>query len=75
MCASDIFRDDASWFMKFAINTAVGLLARTSEVGSRTILDAAKPNISDATHGAFLMDCKIFPYVERFCAFQRSSRC
>lgn len=43
---------------------AIAIVARTTEVGSRTLVDAVKPEIEANTHGAFLMDCKIFPYVQ-----------
>jgi len=60
-CQSDLFRDDVSWIQKFVMGIMVKIIARTSEAGSRTIVDAAKPEIGDETHGAFLMDCKVKP--------------
>ncbi|KAI9881577.1 MAG: hypothetical protein M1830_000141 [Pleopsidium flavum] len=60
-CKSDIFRDDISWIQKLVMNTMVAMIARTTEVGSRTILHAAKPDIGNEAHGAFLMDCKVAP--------------
>lgn len=60
-CKSDLFRDEASWISRMAMGAAVALVARTTEVGSRTYLDAARPDVSADTHGKFLMDCKIWP--------------
>jgi len=60
-CKSDISRDDISWIQKLIMTVGVAMVARTTEVGSRTILHAAKPDIGEETHGAFLMDCKVAP--------------
>ncbi|KAL9116386.1 MAG: hypothetical protein Q9187_007090 [Circinaria calcarea] len=60
-CKSDIFRDEASWISRVAMGIAVALVARTTEAGSRTYLDAARQDVSEETHGKFLMDCKIWP--------------
>ena len=43
------------------MGAAVAMIARTTEVGSRTILHAAAPDVGEETHGAFLMDCKVAP--------------
>jgi len=43
------------------MNLMVSIIARTTEVGSRTLVHAAKPDIEANAHGAFLMDCKVFP--------------
>lgn len=58
-CATDIFRDDVNWIQKTLMDFAVKLIARTPEEGSRTILAAASPILSEQEHGAFLMDCKV----------------
>ncbi|KAI4858337.1 hypothetical protein E4T45_00152 [Aureobasidium sp. EXF-8846] len=60
-CKSDIFRDDASWIQRLIMNILVSMIARTTEQGSRTIVHAASPDIGTDAHGAFLMDCKVFP--------------
>jgi hypothetical protein len=41
----------------------ISLLARTTEVGSRTLVHAVQPDLEPVAHGAFLMDCKIAGYV------------
>lgn len=60
-CETDLFRDPSSWIVKLILNILVGLIARSSEAGSRTLVDAARPDIGKDTHGAFLMDCKVSP--------------
>ena len=60
-CKSDIFRDDIGWFQAFIQKIAISMIARTTEVGSRTIVHAVKPDVGEQTHGAFLMDCKVAP--------------
>ncbi|GAB7356605.1 hypothetical protein MBLNU459_g7331t1 [Dothideomycetes sp. NU459] len=60
-CKSDIFRDDAPWIQQFFLSVLTFILARTTEQGSRALVHAAKPDIETNVHGAFLMDCKIFP--------------
>jgi NAD(P)-dependent dehydrogenase (short-subunit alcohol dehydrogenase family) len=58
-CDTDIFRDDMGWLRAAFQSIMVKLIARTTEQGSRTLVHAAKPDIGDDTHGAFLMDCKV----------------
>lgn len=60
-CHSDIFRDDDPWYSKFLMGLAKFLMARTTEVGSRTLVDAAKPEIGQDSHGAYLQNCSIWP--------------
>ncbi|KAF2798821.1 NAD(P)-binding protein [Melanomma pulvis-pyrius CBS 109.77] len=60
-CKSDIFRDDMGWLRRAMMSVATFLVARTTEVGSRTLVHAAKPEIENEAHGAFLMDCKVAP--------------
>lgn len=60
-CQSDLFRDDMGWLRATIQSILVKIIARTTEVGSRTLVHAAKPDIEDQAHGAFLMDCKVFP--------------
>ena len=58
-CKSDIFRDDLGWFQRMMMNFAVATIARTTEVGSRTLIQAVEPNVGAQAHGQFLMDCKV----------------
>ena len=58
-CKSDIFRDDIGWLQSFIQKIAVSLIARTTEVGSRALVHAVKPDVGEQAHGAFLMDCKV----------------
>ncbi len=52
LCHSELWRDSGwgLWFLKL-------LLARTSEVGSRTLVHAA--TAGEETHGQYLSDCKV----------------
>ncbi len=52
LCHSELARDSGwgLWFMKL-------LLARTTEVGSRTLVHAA--TAGEETHGQYLDDCKV----------------
>jgi hypothetical protein len=60
-CKTDIFRDDGGWIQKAIMGVMIAIIARTTEAGSRTLVHAVKPEIGEDTHGAFLMDCKVFP--------------
>lgn len=60
-CDTSIFRDDAGWLHKLIAGMLVAMIARTCEAGSRTLVHAVKPDVGVETHGAFLMDCKVFP--------------
>lgn len=60
-CDTDLSRDPLSWLVKGIKNILVSLVARSSEAGSRTLVDAARPEIGKETHGAFLMDCIVVP--------------
>lgn len=60
-CQTNIFRDDVGWIYRVILSILLGILARTTEAGSRTLVHAVKPDIGEDTHGAFLMDCKVFP--------------
>jgi hypothetical protein len=46
---------------RLIMNIMISMIARTTEQGSRTIVHAASPDIGTDAHGAFLMDCKVFP--------------
>ncbi|QIW99439.1 hypothetical protein AMS68_004957 [Peltaster fructicola] len=54
-CHSDIFRDGKS----FALQLGWATLARTTEVGARTLVFGVDPNLPVETHGRFLMDNRI----------------
>ncbi|KAF2871560.1 hypothetical protein BDV95DRAFT_572280 [Massariosphaeria phaeospora] len=60
-CQSDLFRDDMGWLRAVIQGVLVKLIARTTEVGSRTLVHSVKPDIEDNAHGAFLMDCRVMP--------------
>ncbi|KAK8250226.1 hypothetical protein HDK77DRAFT_480197 [Phyllosticta capitalensis] len=60
-CASDIFRDDVGWLQRKVMTTAVSLFARTTEVGSRTLVQAVSPMLGPEFHGAFVWDCRPAP--------------
>jgi hypothetical protein len=62
-------RSGRGWLMYIGIqrlimNIMISMIARTTEQGSRTIVHAASPDIGTDAHGAFLMDCKVFPWVD-----------
>ena len=60
LCHSDL-ASDAGWFLtilKF-------FLARTTEVGSRTLVSATEGG--EATHGQYLSCCRVAPYVQILC--------
>jgi hypothetical protein len=40
------------------MSVIIGIMARMSEVGSRALVDAVKPDIGIEAHGAFLWDCE-----------------
>jgi hypothetical protein len=60
-CKSDLFRDAMTRLQAILHAIAAILIARTTEAGSRTLVDAAKPDISPEAHGGFLMNCKVTP--------------
>lgn len=60
-CKSDLFRDDMGWLRAAFQRIANVVIARTTEVGSRTLVHSVKPDIEAEAHGAFLMDCRIAP--------------
>lgn len=58
-CSTDIFRDEASWIQKIMMKVMVGMIARSSEVGSRELIHAVMPELEKDAHGQFLWNCKI----------------
>ncbi|KAI9808730.1 MAG: hypothetical protein M1825_003882 [Sarcosagium campestre] len=58
-CKSDLFRDDMSWVQWIGMSVVLGVLARTAEQGSRTLVHGVQPDLAEDTHGRFLLDCKV----------------
>jgi len=56
-CVSDIFRDDMALAQRVGMAIGMKLLARTTEVGGRTLVNAIKPKMDPGAHGKFVMDC------------------
>jgi hypothetical protein len=59
LCQSDLVRDDESWIAGVIRRFIIGIVARSTEVGSRTLVFGVKPELGEECHGAFLMDCKV----------------
>lgn len=59
LCLSDLVRDEESWIVGVLRRFVIGLVARSTEVGSRTLVYGVKPELGDKCYGAFLMDCKV----------------
>lgn len=62
-CKSDIFRDQTNWFTALLMNIVTALIARSTEAGSCALVHGVSPELGPEAHGAFLMDCKVAPYV------------
>ncbi|KAK5120006.1 hypothetical protein LTR85_007082 [Meristemomyces frigidus] len=58
-CKTDIFRDEASAGGKLAMAAGLAVFARTTEVGSRTLVHGIDSDLPMEAHGRFLMDCKL----------------
>lgn len=58
LCRTNLFQN-ASWLQSLFINLGFALLARTSEMGSRTLLAAA--TAPEETHGKYMSDCQVHP--------------
>ena len=58
-CKSDIFRDEAGVLAKAAVWAGIALVARSTEVGSRTLVNGIIPDLPEEVHGRFLMDCHV----------------
>ncbi|KAF2871949.1 retinol dehydrogenase 12 [Massariosphaeria phaeospora] len=66
LCATSIVKKQGSkqppLFIQYVVKpVALAILARTPEQGSRTLVDAVKPDISSEAHGAYLRDCRVAP--------------
>lgn len=59
LCKSNIVRDNESWIVGVLRRFMIGIVARSTEVGSRNLVDGVKPELGEECHGAFLMDCHI----------------
>lgn len=58
-CHSDLFRDDMPYIQTLLVSTMFKIMARTTEVGGRTLVHAVNPELGAKEHGKFLMDCMI----------------
>jgi hypothetical protein len=60
-CKSDLLRDEipAKAFVQAVLYFVIG--ARSTAVGGGTLTDAVRPDLENEKHGAYLMDCKVFP--------------
>ena len=59
LCQSDLVRDEESWIAGVIRRFIIGIVARSTEVGSRNLVYAVKPELGDEFHGAFIMDSKV----------------
>ncbi|KAK4543113.1 hypothetical protein LTR36_005890 [Oleoguttula mirabilis] len=62
LCRSDIFRDDVSAAGKLAMTVGLAAFARTTEVGSRTLVHGISTQLPAEAHGKFLRDCRLAEY-------------
>ena len=60
-CKSDIFRDDRPMLSRPLISFFIELVSRSTEVGSRALVDGIRTDLGAEAHGAFLLDCKVAP--------------
>jgi len=58
-CKSDLFRDPMSGFQGLALAIGKAVIGRSTEAGSRTLVNAVKPDQDVKTHGEFLMDGEV----------------
>ncbi|OQO04657.1 hypothetical protein B0A48_09579 [Cryoendolithus antarcticus] len=58
-CTSEIFRDEMPLAQKVFMSVMLKLMARTTEVGGRTLVHAVSPSMGTEEHGKFLMDCEV----------------
>ncbi|KAK4926264.1 hypothetical protein LTR49_006736 [Elasticomyces elasticus] len=58
-CKSDLFRDDAGLIKRMVMGVMIGSMARTTEVGGRTLVLSVVPDLPAEAHGRFLMDTKV----------------
>ncbi|KAF2106110.1 hypothetical protein BDV96DRAFT_591457 [Lophiotrema nucula] len=61
-CKSDLMRDEIPKIVRIIIQSIMGLMMRSTEVGGGMLVDAVRPDRGiEETHGAFLQDLKVFP--------------
>jgi hypothetical protein len=48
-----------SWLRGLFQSIALRVFARTTEVGSRTLVHSVNPALEPEAHGRFLMNCKV----------------
>lgn len=60
-CKSDIFRPEGGHEPSILVTTLMGLISRSTEVGSRSLVHAVEPKLDKDAHGRFLWDCQIHP--------------
>jgi hypothetical protein len=63
LCKTELSRDSDSWSLK----AGIWLLARTAEMGSRTLTHAAVGGDGEGFKGEYLSDCKVdtyFPFLD-----------
>ena len=63
-CKTSIFRDEVGWLMRESIKIGTNILARSSEVGSRTLVNCVT-RLGRESHGKYVDDdrAKSAPYV------------
>ena len=66
LCNTDAIRKEGikerpALFIRVIKSVIMAILARTPEQGSRTLVDAVKPETPTEFHGAYLRDCVVFP--------------
>jgi hypothetical protein len=60
-CETELMRERNGVVLRLMMPLLRMTLLRTAEQGSRTYVDAVKPDIGVETHGKFLWDCTIVP--------------
>jgi hypothetical protein len=53
-CKTDLIRGDRGFFTKLVLRIVTMIISRTTEVGGRTLVNAAAPRAE--AHGAFIWD-------------------
>lgn len=61
-CKSDLMRDKIPKIVKIILQLIVSIMTRSTETGGGMLVDAVRPDRGiEETHGAFVMDLKVFP--------------
>ena len=79
-CVSTLLRPPLPWYHRAGNVIALSLLARSTEAGSRALVDGIRPDIGAEAHGRFLQNCRVAEYVTFFhhsalCLLNFSQRC